>query len=389
METDTLTSISPLDGRYAEKLDEFRAIFSEYGLIYYRLQIEIRWLQTLSKERKIKELRKLSRQENQFLESIVEEFDLAEAQKIKEIEATTNHDVKAVEYYLKDKLQNHPTLADITEMVHFACTSEDINNLSHGIMLYHARHTVMLPIIESLNQILSEFAEQYADIPMLSRTHGQPASPTTVGKEFANVVARLDTQARTFAQTPITGKINGAVGNYNAHELAYPTVDWRKLSKSFVESLGLEWNEYTTQIEPHDQTAALLHSMARINSIFIDFARDVWGYISLGYFIQKTVEDEIGSSTMPHKINPIDFENAEGNLGIANSLIHHLAEKLPCSRWQRDLTDSTVLRNLGVVFGHSLLAYKSLIKGLNKLAVNTEVIQKDLKLLPTDRTEEM
>lgn len=378
METDTLTNISPLDGRYAEKVDEFRPIFSEFGLIYYRLTIEIRWLQTLSKERKIKQLQKFTRVENQFLEALIDEFDTDEAEKVKAFEAKTNHDVKAVEYYLKEKFREHPTLSDVSEMIHFACTSEDINNIAHGIMLNHAKHTVMLPMIESLYQTLVKFAEEYADIPMLSRTHGQPASPTTVGKEFANFAARLDTQARTFAQTPITGKINGAVGNYNAHVLAYPDVGWRKLSKHFVESLGLDWNEYTTQIEPHDQIAALLHSMARVNTILIDLARDFWGYISLGYFNQKIKEDEVGSSTMPNKVNPIDFENAEGNLGIANCLIHHFAEKLPCSRWQRDLTDSTVLRNLGTIFSHSLLAYKSLMKGFDKLVINIDALNQDL-----------
>lgn len=378
MEHTLLTNLSPLDGRYADKLNDLRPFFSEFGLIHYRVLVEIRWLQTLSKDHKISEIHKFSGNENDYLNAIVDDFSLEEALKVKAIEAITHHDVKAVEYYIKDKLKDHPTLKKCKEMVHFVCTSEDINNLAYGVILQRSKHNIFLPVLTSLTELLNQFAEQYAYTSMLARTHGQAATPTTLGKEFANFCSRLDTQARHFASMPILGKFNGAVGNFNAHVVAYPHVNWRKLSKNFVESLGLAWNEYTTQIEPHDQLAALLHALARINTILIDLSRDMWAYISLGYFQQKTVAGEIGSSTMPHKINPIDFENAEGNLGLANALIHHLCEKLPISRWQRDLSDSTVLRNLGVVFGHSLIAYDSLTKGLNRLTVNEKILNADL-----------
>lgn len=378
MEHTPLTNLSPLDGRYADKLNELRPFFSEFGLIHYRVLVEIRWLQTLSKEHKIGEIHKFSGTENDYLNALIDDFDTEEALKVKAIEATTNHDVKAVEYYIKGKLKDHPTLNKCKEMVHFVCTSEDINNLAYGVILQRAKHHVVLPLLTELNDQLRYHAEQYASTPMLARTHGQAATPTTLGKEFANFCSRLETQARHFANNPILGKFNGAVGNFNAHVVAYPHVNWRKLSKHFVESLGLAWNEYTTQIEPHDQLAALLHALARINTILIDLARDLWGYISLGYFQQKSVPGEIGSSTMPHKINPIDFENAEGNLGLANALIHHLCEKLPISRWQRDLSDSTVLRNLGTVFGYSMMAYQSIMKGLSRLTVNSTAINADL-----------
>lgn len=372
-----LLAISPLDGRYHDKVNALRSDLSEYGLIYHRVLVEIRWLQHLAQHAEIGEVPAFSPVANAALESILHEFSLTDAERVKEIERTTNHDVKAVEYYLKEKLQL-PELAACKEFIHFACTSEDINNLAYALMLKSAREKVYLPVLSKVRDTLHSMAVQYADQPMLSRTHGQSASPTTVGKELANVVARLDRQLQQIKTVPLLGKINGAVGNYNAHLTAYPEINWPQFSAGFVTSLGLVPNPYTTQIEPHDFIAELCHNMARCNTILLDLSRDIWAYISLGYFAQKVMANEVGSSTMPHKVNPIDFENAEGNLGIANALLHHFADKLPVSRWQRDLTDSTVLRNLGVGFGHSLLAYQSLLKGLNKLSVNSARLIEDL-----------
>jgi len=378
MELSRLTAISPVDGRYGDKTAELQPLFSEYGLLRHRLIVEVRWLQALAAEGGIAEVPALSAQANAYLDSILDGFGPAEAARIKEIERTTNHDVKAVEYFLKERLDQLPELTAIKEFTHFACTSEDINNLSHGLMLKSARDQVLLPLIDQINAVLREFAQRHADEPMLARTHGQPATPTTVGKEVANVLYRLERQRRQIAEVEILGKINGAVGNYNAHLVAYPGVDWEKLARDYVTGLGLTWNPYTTQIEPHDYIAELFDALARLNTILIDFSRDVWGYISVGYFKQRTVEGEVGSSTMPHKVNPIDFENAEGNLGIANALFGHLAAKLPISRWQRDLTDSTVLRNLGVGIGHCLIAYRSLLKGLGKIDVDQAQLRRDL-----------
>lgn len=372
-----LLAISPLDGRYHDKVNALRSDLSEYGLIYHRVLVEIRWLQHLAQHAEIGEVPAFSPVANAALESILHEFSLTDAERVKEIERTTNHDVKAVEYYLKEKLQL-PELAACKEFIHFACTSEDINNLAYALMLKSAREKVYLSVLSKVRDTLHSMAVQYADQPMLSRTHGQSASPTTVGKELANVVARLDRQLQQIKTVPLLGKINGAVGNYNAHLTAYPEINWPQFSAGFVTSLGLVPNPYTTQIEPHDFIAELCHNMARCNTILLDLSRDIWAYISLGYFAQKVMANEVGSSTMPHKVNPIDFENAEGNLGIANALLHHFADKLPVSRWQRDLTDSTVLRNLGVGFGHSLLAYQSLLKGLNKLSVNSARLIEDL-----------
>jgi len=377
MELNSLTALSPIDGRYADKTWELREIFSEYGLIRYRVQVEVRWLQALARHSQIAEVPEFDEDANATLDRIVEAFNLEHAQRVKAIESTTNHDVKAVEYFLKEKVANNDSLSEIREFFHFACTSEDINNLSHALMLKDAR-TVLLSQIDAVIEAIRELAHGLADQPMLSRTHGQPASPTTVGKEMANVVARLKRQREQLAAVPLLGKINGAVGNYNAHLSAYPEVDWSALACGFVEGLGLSWNPYTTQIEPHDYIAEYFHALERTNTILIDFARDIWGYISVGYFKQKVVKGEVGSSTMPHKVNPIDFENAEGNFGIANAILQHLAMKLPVSRWQRDLTDSTVLRNLGVGAGHSLLAFKSLMKGIGKLEANTAALNADL-----------
>lgn len=378
MELTALTAISPVDGRYGSKVSVFRSIFSEYGLIRNRVTVEIRWLQKLAAHPGIAEVPSFSEEANQFLDTMVSEFGLSDAERIKEIERTTNHDVKAVEYFIKEKIAGMPELHAVTEFVHFACTSEDINNLSHALMLREGLDHGLLPAMERVIDKLAELARQHAEQPMLSRTHGQTASPTTVGKEFANVVFRLRRQLEQIRQIELLGKINGAVGNYNAHLSAYPTVDWAENARSFIESLGLDWNPYTTQIEPHDYIAELYDTIARFNTILIDLDRDVWGYISLGYFKQKTVEGEVGSSTMPHKVNPIDFENSEGNLGIANALFDHLAAKLPISRWQRDLTDSTVLRNLGVGFAHSLIAYEATLKGLGKLELNPGRLNEDL-----------
>ena len=379
MHLDPLTAISPIDGRYAGKTESLRAIFSEYGLMRFRLQVEIGWLQALSKCRQIDEVAEFSADAQSTLESIVANFDPAGAQAIKDIEKTTNHDVKALEYYLKQQVAENDELQAVSEFIHFACTSEDINNVAHALMLKTARDDVLLPILDDIVQQLTGLAHQHADLPMMSRTHGQPASPTTLGKELANVVYRLQRQRDQIAATEILAKMNGAVGNYNAHYSAYPEVDWPALARGYIESIGLRWNPYTTQIEPHDYIAELFDAMSRTNTVLIDFCRDTWSYISLGYFRQKTVAGEVGSSTMPHKVNPIDFENAEGNLGIANALLQHLAQKLPISRWQRDLTDSTVLRNLGSGFGHTLIALDSLKRGIGKLEVDADAMTADLE----------
>ncbi|GLS27465.1 adenylosuccinate lyase [Marinibactrum halimedae] len=373
----SLTAVSPIDGRYGRHTTTLRSIFSEYGLIKCRVEVEIRWLQILSQHSDIEEVPPFSDSTNTLLNSIVSDFSEASAQRIKDIEKTTNHDVKAVEYFIKEQFAGNEELEAISEFVHFACTSEDINNLSHGLMLKQGRELIIEQMQATVDAI-STLAQNFADIPMLSRTHGQTASPTTVGKEMANVVARLKRQLQLINAVELLGKINGAVGNYNAHLSAYPSTDWAANAKQFVESLGLTWNPYTTQIEPHDYIAELFDAMARFNTILIDFDRDIWGYISLGYFKQKTVAGEIGSSTMPHKVNPIDFENSEGNLGIANALFGHLAAKLPISRWQRDLTDSTVLRNMGVGFGYTAIALASVLKGIGKLEINTPRLEEDL-----------
>lgn len=372
-----LTAVSPIDGRYGSKTDAYRNIFSEYGLIRFRVEVEIRWLQSLAAEAKIEEVPAFSEAAQAQLNAIVENFSPEQALAIKNIEATTNHDVKAVEYFIKQQFEGMVELEKVSEFVHFACTSEDINNLSHALMLREGR-TVLIAQLREVITKLETMAVGMADIPMLSRTHGQTASPTTVGKEIANVVARLNRQIQQISKVELLGKINGAVGNYNAHLSAYPDVDWQNHSQQFVESLGLTWNPYTTQIEPHDYIAELFQAVERFNTIIIDFDRDVWGYISLGYFKQKTIAGEVGSSTMPHKVNPIDFENSEGNLGLANAVFQHLAAKLPVSRWQRDLTDSTVLRNMGVGFAYCGIAYASLLKGLSKLEVNEAKLAEDL-----------
>ena len=378
MELNALTAISPVDGRYGSKVSVFRDIFSEYGLIRNRVTVELRWLQKLAAHPGITEVPAFSAGANQFLDRMISEFNLADAERIKGIERTTNHDVKAVEYFIKEKIAEVPELHAVTEFVHFACTSEDINNLSHALMLREGLDHGLLPAMERIVDRLAELAHEHAEQPMLSRTHGQTASPSTVGKELANVVHRLRRQVKQIRAVELMGKINGAVGNYNAHLSAYPSIDWAQNAKEFIESLGLDWNPYTTQIEPHDYIAELYDAIARFNTILIDLDRDIWGYISLGYFKQKTVEGEVGSSTMPHKVNPIDFENSEGNLGIANALFSHLSAKLPISRWQRDLTDSTVLRNLGVGFAHSLIAYEASLKGLGKLEINPARLDEDL-----------
>ena len=378
MDLTPLTAVSPIDGRYGSKTDSLRAVFSEHGLIQRRVLVEIRWLQQLAALEGIAEVPPLSAQANQWLEALLENFSVQDSQRIKDIEATTNHDVKAVEYFIKERLAEQPELAAIGEFVHFACTSEDINNLSHALMLRDGMRQVMLPAMQAVVDALATLAEEHAAVPMLSRTHGQTASPTTLGKELANVVARLRRQLDGLQKIDYLGKINGAVGNYNAHLAAYPEVDWQASAERFVSGLGLTWNPYTTQIEPHDYMAELFDAMARFNTILIDFDRDVWGYISLGYFRQRTVAGEVGSSTMPHKVNPIDFENSEGNLGLANAIFQHLAAKLPISRWQRDLTDSTVLRNMGVGFGYTLIACQASLKGIGKLQLNAARLQDDL-----------
>ena len=379
MQLSSLTAVSPVDGRYASKTSALRPIFSEYGLIRFRVMVEVRWLQRLAAHTEIAEVAPFSAAANALLNSLAENFELAHAERVKEIERTTNHDVKAVEYLLKEQAAKLPELDKISEFIHFACTSEDINNLSHALMLREGRDGVLLPLMRQTAEAIRQLAIKFAAVPMLSRTHGQPASPTTLGKELANVVYRLERQIAQVAAVPLLGKINGAVGNYNAHLSAYPAIDWQANAKQFIEAdLGLQFNPYTTQIEPHDYIAELFDAIARFNTILIDFDRDIWGYISLGYFKQRTIAGEIGSSTMPHKVNPIDFENSEGNLGIANALLQHLASKLPISRWQRDLTDSTVLRNLGVGFAHSIMAYEATLKGISKLELNEARIAADL-----------
>lgn len=378
MDLSALTAVSPIDGRYGSKTTELRSIFSEFGLIKYRVEVEVRWLQRLAEHKDIAEVPAFSKEANDLLNSIVDNFSAEDAQAIKNIESTTNHDVKAVEYFLKEKIEANAELAKVTEFVHFACTSEDINNLSHGLMLKAGRDDVVVPYLEKVTNAIADLAVAHAELPMLSRTHGQTASPTTLGKEMANVVARMRRQIQQVKNIELLGKMNGAVGNYNAHLSAYPDVDWAENAQVFIEGLGLTFNPYTTQIEPHDYIAELFDAIARFNTILIDFDRDIWAYISNGYFKQKTIAGEVGSSTMPHKVNPIDFENSEGNLGIANAVMSHLAQKLPISRWQRDLTDSTVLRNMGVGLGYSLIAYQASLKGISKLEVNEARLAEDL-----------
>jgi adenylosuccinate lyase len=378
MELSALTAISPIDGRYGSKTADLRPIFSEFGLVRFRVEVEIRWLQQLANHPGITEVRPFSADTDGLLNAIVSDFSEADAQRVKDIERTTNHDVKAVEYFIKEKFGDNDELARISEFVHFACTSEDINNLSHALMLKNGL-AVMQQQMQQVRDAIATLARDFAGQPMLSRTHGQTASPTTLGKEMANVAYRLQRQLKQLEQMEFLGKINGAVGNYNAHLSAYPDIDWQAYAETFVKSLGLDWNPYTTQIEPHDYIAELFDAVCRFNTILIDFDRDVWGYISLGYFKQRTIAGEVGSSTMPHKVNPIDFENSEGNLGIANAIMQHLAIKLPISRWQRDLTDSTVLRNLGVGFGHSLIAYQAALKGISKLELNAARLDADLE----------
>jgi len=378
LDLNSLTAVSPIDGRYGRATALLRSICSEYGLIRFRVLVEVRWLQWLSRNEQITEVPAFSKEANAVLNAIVDNFAEGDAQRVKDIEATTNHDVKAVEYFLKEKIAGNKELEAVSEFIHFACTSEDINNLSHALILQTARSEVMLPQMDRLIDAIDKLATDLAEIPMLSRTHGQPASPTTMGKEMANVAQRLVRQREQFAAVAPLGKINGAVGNYNAHISAYPEIDWHSESENFVTSLGIEWNPYTTQIEPHDYIAEMFQAIERFNTILIDFNRDIWSYISLGYFRQKVIAGEVGSSTMPHKVNPIDFENSEGNLGIANAVMAHLAAKLPISRWQRDLTDSTVLRNLGVGIGYCAIAYSSCLRGIGKLDADPEQITGDL-----------
>lgn len=375
----TLTALSPIDGRYASKVDSLRPYLSEFGLIHARVTVEVRWLQSLANHADIHEIQPFSAATNERLDAIVANFSEADAMRIKDIERTTNHDVKAVEYFLKEKIADIDALKDAGEFIHFACTSEDINNLSHALMLKSGRD-VLAQTMQKIIDEIAALAETHADQPMLSRTHGQTASPTTLGKEMANVAYRLHRQLKQFNNVELLGKINGAVGNYNAHLSAYPQIDWAKNAENFVTSLGLTFNPYTTQIEPHDYIAELFDALRRYNTILIDFNRDVWTYISLGYFKQKLKDGEVGSSTMPHKVNPIDFENSEGNLGIANAVLAHLGEKLPISRMQRDLTDSTVLRNMGVGFAHSLIAFDACLKGIGKLELNANRLNEDLEL---------
>lgn len=374
----SILALSPLDGRYHQACQDLAPIASEYGLMYYRLIVEIRWLQALSNEPAIKEVPPFSSEANDMLNQMITQFSMEDAQRIKAIETTTNHDVKALEYFIKEKMSFLPELKKVQEFVHFSCTSEDINNLAYALMLTEIRQRILVPHLKQALLDLTTFARTYAGMPMLSRTHGQSATPTTIGKEIANVAYRLKRQITQLTQVEILGKINGAVGNFNAHLTAYPDVAWDKLSQQFVESLGLTWLPFTTQIEPHDAMAEYFHCLMRTDTLLIDFCRDVWGYISLGYFKQKLVANEVGSSTMPHKVNPIDFENAEGNLGIANALLSHFSQKLPISRWQRDLSDSTVLRNIGVAIGHVLIGLKALQKGFKKLEVNYDALKADL-----------
>ncbi len=377
-ELDSTTALTPLDGRYASKVAELRPIFSEFGLIKYRSLVEVRWLQALASEQAIAEVPSFSANTNAELDRLISDFSVADAEQVKSIEATTNHDVKAVEYFLKQKTAELEEVSAVSEFFHFACTSEDINNLSYALMLKDAREQVVLPVFKRVVKTINDLADETVSISMLARTHGQPASPTTLGKELRNVVARMNTQIERIEAVQILGKINGATGNFNAHLAAYPKVDWQTFSGNFVNSLGLNWNRLTTQIEPHDYMAELFHAMLRFNTILLDFNRDIWSYISIAYFKQKMVAGEVGSSTMPHKVNPIDFENSEGNLGLANALFEHLAAKLPISRWQRDLTDSTVQRNIGVAFGYTVLACSAALKGISKLAVNEAQIAADL-----------
>lgn len=378
MKVSTLRALSPADGRYADKLSELRDIFSEYGLIRFRVRVEVRWLQWLADESSVTELAPLSSVMKDVLNHMVDDFSLDDAERIKDIEATTNHDVKAVEYFIRERLGDGPEIPALKDFLHFGCTSEDINNLSYALMLRTSRQDVVLPRMRKIRSMLQTLAREHASLPMLSRTHGQTASPTTLGKEFANVVARLDRAQQQFKEVEIRGKFNGAVGNFNAHVITYPDADWPDISQRFIESLGLDTNPYTTQIEPHDWTAEYSHALMRYNTILIDLCRDIWSYISLGYFKQTVGQNEVGSSTMPHKVNPIEFENAEGNLGMANAMLGHFAEKLPISRWQRDLSDSTVQRNFGVAIGYHVIAMGSLQKGLGKLEVNSEAIQADV-----------
>jgi len=378
MQLSSLTAISSVDGRYAGRTADLREIFSEYGLIRYRVIVEIRWFQALAASIFFPQVANLSEEANTFLDSLVDDFGLDAAHRVKVIEATTNHDVKAVEYHLKACFSKQRELAGLSEFLHFACTSEDINNLAYALMVKEARERIWQPVFAEIDRTLKDMAGEYAGVAMLSRTHGQTASPTTMGKEIANVVMRLNRQTEQVLRQPILGKINGAVGNFNAHITACPEMDWPVFAQQFVESLGLTFNPWTTQIEPHDWMAEIFHTLSRYHTILIDLCRDIWAYISIGYFSQKTVAGEIGSSTMPHKVNPIDFENTEGNLGVANALLNHLAEKLPVSRWQRDLTDSTVLRTIGTAAGHGMIAYASLLKGLGKLQLNHEKLAEDL-----------
>ena len=378
MSFSSLTALSPLDGRYAAKVEALRAHFSEFGLIRNRVKVEIEWLKALAAESAFSEVAAFSAATIAALDAATTAFSEADAERVKEIERTTNHDVKAVEYFLRERFASIPEVAKVGEFIHFACTSEDINNLSHALMLKAARETVLLPALDKVSARLTALAHAHAALPMLSRTHGQPASPTTLGKEMANVAYRLQRQVEQISRVPMLGKINGAVGNYNAHLCAYPDFDWEGFAQRFVQGLGLSFNPYTIQIEPHDYMAELFDAVSRANTVLIDLNRDVWGYISVGYFKQEVKAGEIGSSTMPHKVNPIDFENAEGNLGLANALLRHLAEKLPVSRWQRDLTDSTVLRNMGVALGYALLGYDSCLRGLNKLEANPQRLAEDL-----------
>ena len=378
MKVSTLSALSPTDGRYADKVEGLRDIFSEYGLLSYRVLIEVRWLQWLADEPEIGDLPPLSPVMKDVLNHIVDDFALDDAERIKAIEAKTNHDVKAVEYFIREQLGDGPETQKVKDFLHFACTSEDINNIAYGLMLRTARSDVLLPAMRDVLTRLKSMAREHAGRTMLSRTHGQTASPTTLGKEMANFASRLDRAQRQFQNVEIRGKFNGAVGNFNAHVVAYPEADWLRISQAFVESLGLDPNPYTTQIEPHDWTAEYAHTLMRYNTILIGLCRDVWGYVSLGYFRQQAAKDEVGSSTMPHKVNPIDFENAEGNLGVANALLAHLADKLPVSRWQRDLSDSTVQRNLGVSLGYALIALRSLRNGLDKLQVDDAALTADV-----------
>lgn len=378
MDTSALMALSPLDGRYHEKVNDLRAIFSEFGLIKFRVMVEVRWLEMLAEFANLPDLPRISPSSKKLLDDLVANFSIQDALRIKHIESGINHDVKAVEYFIKERIEGNHELAQISEFIHFGCTSEDINNLAYGMMLQTSRTQCILPALDDLLFLLKRFAHENANVAMLSRTHGQPATPTTVGKETANVIARLQRQIEQLNNIFILGKINGASGNYNAMVVAYPDVDWQTLSKNFVTQLGLSWNPYTTQIEPHDTMTEFFAVLMRINIILLDFNRDTWGYIAINYFRQKSFSNEVGSSTMPHKVNPIDFENSEGNLGIANALLEHMAAKLPISRWQRDLSDSTVLRNIGVAIGHAILAYRSTCKGLEKLEANHAVLEADL-----------